>query len=146
MHSDGTCTIFEVKGIETRSRQIISDQTYSATQSKLEYTMGLFFNLTAGIKKESESKKGRVSKQSEMLIEIVNESIQIAKVSPNLEVKKARLEYAMKKVIDLIALINRHPSIDSKKLSSLYVSIREVRNEIKSMESTINPFGKREVA
>jgi hypothetical protein len=108
--------------------------------------MGLFFNLTGGIKKESESKKSRVCKQSEMLIEIVNESIQIAKVSPNLEVKKARLEYAMKKVIDLIALINRHPSVDSQKLSSLYVSIREVRNEIKSMESTINPFGKREVA
>ena len=95
---------------------------------------------------ESESKKERVNKQSENLIEIVSESLQIAKISPNLEVKKARLDYAMKKVIDLIAHINRHPSIDSKKLSSIYVTIREVRNEIKSMESAINPFGKREVA
>jgi hypothetical protein len=108
--------------------------------------MNLFSSLISVKKKDQESTKRSVNQQTEMLIEIINESIEIAKVSPNLEVKKARLDYAMKKVIDLIALVNRYPFIASKRLAPLYASIREVRNDIKSMESVMARFGNKEVA
>jgi hypothetical protein len=108
--------------------------------------MGLFINLSGVIRKDSESNRNRVNQQSEALISIIRDSIETARVTPNLEMKKASLDFAMKKVIDLIALANRHPFIASKKLSSIYVSIREVRNEIKSIESETVPYSKLEVA
>ena len=108
--------------------------------------MGLLFNFKGIIRKESESSRSQVHKKSEVLITIIQESIEIAKVNPNLEIKKARLDFAMKKVIELISMANRHPYIESKKLGSIYASIREVRNDIKALESVMVPFSKREVA
>ncbi|MBK7213187.1 MAG: hypothetical protein IPH88_07825 [Bacteroidales bacterium] len=108
--------------------------------------MGLFINLKSNKKQYSEAFKSSVNQQANSLILIVRESLQIANASPVLETKKARLEFAMKKVIDLIALANRYPFIDSKRISSTYTAIREVRNEIKAMESDVKSFDRREVA
>jgi hypothetical protein len=108
--------------------------------------MSLFVKLKSGKKKYSEAFMSSVNQQANSLIHIVRESIQIANASPDLETKKARLEFAMKKVIDLIALSNRFSFIDTKKISATYTSIREVRNEIKAMESVTKSFNRREVA
>jgi hypothetical protein len=108
--------------------------------------MNFFVSLKSEKKKYPESVMSNVNQQANSLILIVRESIQIANNSPDLETKKARLDYAMKKVIDLIALANRYPFIDSKKISATYASIREVRSEIKSMEAIVKAFDRREVA
>jgi hypothetical protein len=108
--------------------------------------MGLFFNIKSGKTKYSPAFKNSVDQQANSLIVIIRESVQIASASPNLEIKKTRLDFAMKKVIDLIALANRYPFIDSKKISATYNSIREVRNEIKMMESEGVSYRNLEVA
>jgi hypothetical protein len=108
--------------------------------------MGLFVNLKSMGRKESDSDKNSVNRKSELLIGIIRDSIETARISPDLEIKKTSLDIAMKQVIELLAMANRYPFIASKKLSSIYTSIREVRNEIKLMESLNIPFDKREVA
>jgi len=107
---------------------------------------GLFKKRKKEVQKDSSSLRKNVNQQSDILIGLINESLEIAKVSPTLEAKKARLDFAMKKVIELIALANRHPYIATKKLANIYSSIREVRNDIKSMETIMVRVGKKEVA
>jgi hypothetical protein len=108
--------------------------------------MSLFGNSKSTRKKYSEAFMTSVNQQANSLIHIVRESLQIASASPDLETKKARLEFAMKKVIDLIQLSSRFSFIDTKRISSTYVTIREIRNEIKAMESVRKSFDRREVA
>jgi hypothetical protein len=50
------------------------------------------------------------------------------------------------KIIELISLINKYPVVESKKLSAIYNAIREVRTEIKALESKVIPLNKRDVA
>jgi hypothetical protein len=108
--------------------------------------MSLLVNLPGSKSKDPAVVKMTAKQQSEKLMAIINESIQIGLTSPDLETKKARLEYAMKKVIELISLINKYPVVESKKLSAIYNAIREVRTEIKALESKVIPLNKRDVA
>jgi len=108
--------------------------------------MGLFVNLKGKGRKDSESNKNIINEKAEILIDAIRDSIEIARTSPDLEIKKAKLKDAMKKVIHLMDMANHHPFLVSKKLSAIYVSIREIRNEIKAMESKRISFDKREVA
>ena len=71
---------------------------------------------------------------AEALNTIVNESIELASSSSDLETKKSRLDYAMKKLVELIKLANEYSFLDFRKISSIYDSIREVRNEIREIE------------
>jgi hypothetical protein len=96
--------------------------------------MGFFNNMFKGIKRYPESVKKRISHSAEDLTRIVNESITLASASSDIETKKTRLDYGMKKLVELIKLANEYPFLDFRKISTIYDSIREVRNEIKEME------------
>jgi hypothetical protein len=96
--------------------------------------MGFFDNMFKGIKHYPDSVKKKISQSAEGLTRIVNESIALASAATNIETKKSRLDYAMKKLVELIKLANEYPFLDFRKISSIYDSIREVRNEIKEME------------
>jgi hypothetical protein len=96
--------------------------------------MGFFDNMFKGIKRYPDSVKNRITNSADGLTRIVNESIALASASTNIETKKTRLDYAMKKLVELIKLANEYPFLDFRKISSIYDSIREVRNEIKELE------------
>jgi len=96
--------------------------------------MGFFDNIFKGVKRYPDSVKKRISLSAEGLTRIVNESIALASAATSIENKKLRLDYAMKKLVELIKLANEYPFLDFRKISSIYDSIREVRNEIKEME------------
>lgn len=98
--------------------------------------MGFFDNMFKGIKHYPDSVKKKISQSAEGLTRIVNESIALASTETNIETKKSRLDYAMKKLVELIKLANEYPFLDFRKISSIYDSIREVRNEIKELEMT----------
>ncbi|NVO21705.1 MAG: hypothetical protein HXX13_18545 [Bacteroidetes bacterium] len=108
--------------------------------------MGLFNNLFKSKRVDTQSRSVRVLKRADLLLEVIRESIEIAKVTPDVDDKKARLEYAMKHVIELIALSNRYPIVNLKSLSTYYASIREIRNEIKLIQTVGVPYNKLEVA
>jgi hypothetical protein len=96
--------------------------------------MGFFDNMFKGMKRYPDSVKKRISHSAEALTRIVNESIALASTSSDVETKKSRLDYAMKKLVELIKLANEYPFLDFRKISTIYDSIRDVRNEIKEME------------
>lgn len=96
--------------------------------------MGFFDNVFRGKGKYPNSVVKSVKQSAETLNTIVNESIQLASSSIDLETKKSRLDYAMKKLVELIKLANEYSFLDFRKISSIYESIREVRNEIREME------------
>jgi hypothetical protein len=96
--------------------------------------MGFFDNMFKGVKHYPDSVKKRISHSAEGLTRIVNESIALASTATNVETKKSSLDYAMKKLVELIKLANEYPFLDFRKISAIYDSIREVRNEIKEME------------
>lgn len=96
--------------------------------------MGFLDNVFKGSGKYPKSFVNSITHSAETLYTIVNESIQLAMSAPDLDTKKSRLEYAMKKLVELIKLANEYSFLDFKKISSIYESIREVRNEIKQME------------
>lgn len=75
-----------------------------------------------------------VTQSAEALYTIVNESIQLAGAAPDLDTKKKKLEFAMKKLVELIKLANEYSFLDFRKISSIYESIREVRSEIRELE------------
>jgi hypothetical protein len=96
--------------------------------------MGFLDNMFKGVKHYPDSVKKRISRSAEGLTSIVNESIALASTATSIETKKSRLDYAMKKLVELIKLANEYPFLDFRKISAIYDSIREVRNEIKEME------------
>jgi hypothetical protein len=96
--------------------------------------MGFFDNMFKGMKHYPDSVKKKISNSAEGLTRIVNESIALASAAPDIETKRSRLDYAMKKLVELIKLANEYSFLDFRKISSIYDSIREVRNEIKEME------------
>lgn len=98
--------------------------------------MGFFDNMFKGIKHYPDSVRKRVILSAESLSRIVIESIASASNSNDIDTKKSRLDYAMKKLVELIKLANEYPFLDFRKISSIYDSIREIRNEIKEMESS----------
>lgn len=96
--------------------------------------MGFLDNVFKGSGKYPKSFVNSITHSAETLYTVVNESVQLAMSASDLETKKSRLDYAMKKLVELIKLANEYPFLDFKKISSIYESIREVRNEIKEME------------
>lgn len=97
--------------------------------------MGLF-NLGSKRRKSYPASVIRsMTQTAEELNAIVTESVQLAASASDLDIKKARLEYAMKKLVELIRLANEYSFIDFRKISAIYESIREVRSEIRDLES-----------
>jgi len=76
-----------------------------------------------------------MTQAAEELNAIVAESVQLAAEASDLDIKKARLDYAMKKLLELIRLANEYSFIDFRKISGIYEQIREVRSGIRDMES-----------
>jgi hypothetical protein len=102
--------------------------------------MGFLDNVFKGSGKYPKSFVTSITQSAETLYTIVNESIQLAMSAPDLDTKKSRLDYAMKKLVELIKLANEYSFLDFKKISSIYESIREVRNEIRQMELEKKPL------
>jgi hypothetical protein len=96
--------------------------------------MGFIDNMFKGNGRYPKSVFKSVTQSADVLNTIVNESIQLASNATDLTTKKSRLDYAMKKLVELIKLANEYSFLDFRKISSIYDSIREVRNEIREME------------
>ncbi|MBK7212181.1 MAG: hypothetical protein IPH88_02550 [Bacteroidales bacterium] len=96
--------------------------------------MGIIDSLFKGGKHYPRSVVKSVTQSAEALYTIVNESIQLAGAAPDLDTKKKKLEFAMKKLVELIKLANEYSFLDFRKISTIYDSIREVRNEIRELE------------
>lgn len=96
--------------------------------------MGFLDNVFKGSGKYPKSFVKSITHSAETLYTVVNESIQLAMSASDLDTKKSRLDYAMKKLVELIKLANEYSFLDFKKISTIYESIREVRNEIKELE------------
>lgn len=96
--------------------------------------MGFLDNMFKGGSKYPKSFVNSITQSAESLYTVVTESIQLASTSNDLQIKKSRLNYAMKKLVELIKLANEYPFLDFRKISSIYDSIREIRNEIKDLE------------
>jgi hypothetical protein len=101
--------------------------------------MGFLDSMFKGGGKYPKSFVKSITQSAEALYLVVSESIQLAGSSNDLETKKSRLDYAMKKLVELIKLANEYSFLDFRKISSIYDLIREVRNEIKEMEMEMEP-------
>ena len=68
--------------------------------------MGLFDSMFKSGGKYPASFVRSIIQTAESLYIVVSESIQLASTSSDLEIKKSRLDYAMKKLVELIKLAN----------------------------------------
>lgn len=108
--------------------------------------MNLFFGRKKETQKHSTSNRAQVAQYVNSLVEQVNVLLDEAQTSTNIDLKKEKLSIAMKKVLDVLAIARKHSSIDTRKISATYIIIRDLRNEIKTMEATPLRVERRDVA
>jgi len=96
--------------------------------------MGFLSNLFRGSSGYSKATIKSITRSADALNTEVTHSIRLAAAASDIETKKQKLDYAMKRLVELIKLANEYYFIDFRKISAIYESIRDVRNEIKNME------------
>jgi hypothetical protein len=97
--------------------------------------MGFLSNLFRGSSGYSKATIKSITRSADALNTEVTHSIRLAAAASDIETKKQKLDYAMKRLVELIKLANEYYFIDFRKISAIYESIRDVRNEIKNMEA-----------
>lgn len=69
---------------------------------------------------------------AQRFVEIINESLQIAKQTKNIETKISRVRLARQKLNDLIEYVNKYPFIKIEKLHEVDLNIKEFEAEIEN--------------
>jgi len=108
--------------------------------------MSLFFKRKQETEKEPTSKRPQVAQYVNSLVDQVNVLLNEAQSSTNIETKKEKLSVAMKKVLDVLAISRKYSFIDTRKISATYTIIRDLRNEIKTLEAMPLRVERRDVA